>query len=82
MQVCFIFSDDNIDDDEEEVVVGADVKGEILETGQEVLESAEVDPAVYQCLNCPRKFHRRRGLERHKTVHIQFNSQTLKKPKN
>ena len=54
-------------------MVGAEVKGEILETGQEVLERAEVDPAVYQCLNCPRKFHRKRGLERHNTVQIQFN---------
>ena len=64
-------SDDHMEDANEES--GADdIKDEIVqpETGQEV---TEVDQAVFQCTNCPRKFHRKRGLDRHKTVQFQFN---------
>jgi hypothetical protein len=75
LHLYFLISDDNLGDDEEEV--DAEVKGEVLEpeSGLEVTESAEIDQAVYQCQNCPRKFHRKRGLERHKTVYVQISLQ-------
>ena len=56
-------------DEDDEMGDGAMVKNEILEPETTLEETdRDVDLAVYQCENCPRKFHRKRGLERHKQV--------------